>query len=191
MKIGLFFGSFNPIHKGHLAVAGYMLKHTGLDRVWFVVSPQNPFKKKEDLLSDKERLKLVRMAIKGKKKLRASDVEFGLPQPSFTINTLTALRKKFPTYEFSIIMGTDNLQGFGKWKAHGKILRVHRIYVYPRAGGHAGKWADHPHVIITRAPLMECSATSIREMIKQGKMSGKFIPPSVAAYIRKKGFYRG
>ena len=189
MKIGLFFGSFNPIHLGHLAVAGYMLKHTDLERVWFVVSPQNPFKAKKDLLADKERLKMVRIAISGKENLRASDVEFDLPQPSYTINTLQALRKKYPQHEFSIIMGTDNAEGFEKWKDHDRIVAEHRIFVYPRAGSKPGKWARHPHVVITKAPLMKCSATAIREAIRAGK-AGKYLPRAVSAYIKKKGFYQ-
>lgn len=189
MKIGLFFGSFNPVHIGHMAIANYMLEFTGLERIWFVISPHNPFKKKETLLPDVQRLRLVREAIGDFLKFRASDIEFKLPQPSYTIDTLAYLKEKFPKNEFSLIMGSDNLRTFPKWKNYTEILKAHDIYVYPRLGSDSGELRSHPRVKLTDAPLMEISATKIREAIRNKKDVRFFLPEAVWDYIKEMRFY--
>jgi len=176
MKIGLFFGSFNPIHIGHIAIANYMAKFTDLEEVWLVVSPQNPLKEKESAGDAKKRLATVKKAIEGDLVLKVSDVEFSLPQPSYTVNTLEHLQKKFPDDKFILIIGSDNLNVFDKWKDHEKILNGFKIYVYPRAGSDDGKLKTHRNVKIVDAPKMDISSTFIREQIKKGKDVSSFIP---------------
>jgi nicotinate-nucleotide adenylyltransferase len=189
MKIGLFFGSFNPIHIGHLAIANYMLEFTELEKIWFVVTPHNPLKKKETLLPDIQRLRMVREAIGDFSKFRASDIEFKLPQPSYTINTLAYLEEKFPEDEFALIMGTDNLGTLDKWKNYEQILDHYKIYTYPRPGSDGGKFADHKNVTITKAPMMDISSTMIREAIKNKKDIRFLLPEAVWNYISEMHFY--
>lgn len=151
-KVGLFFGSFNPVHVGHLIIANYMANYTELDEVWFVVSPQNPFKKKESLGNMYDRLEMVNLAIEETENLKASSIEFSLPQPSYTIDTLTHLAEKYPTHEFVLIMGEDILETFSKWKNHDIILRDYHIYVYPRPGYNGGTMKEHPSITLTQTP---------------------------------------
>ncbi|MBD1429149.1 MULTISPECIES: nicotinate (nicotinamide) nucleotide adenylyltransferase [Sphingobacterium] len=188
-KIGLFFGSFNPIHVGHLIIANYMANFTELDEVWFVVSPQNPFKEKKSLGNMYDRLEMVNLAIEGAEKLRASDIEFKLPQPSYTIDTLVHLEEKYPNRDFVLIMGEDNLAGFAKWKNADIILRDYRIIVYPRPGYDGGDLKDHSSVTMTDTPVMELSSTFVRKAIKEGKNIKFFIPDKVLEFIDKKGLY--
>ena len=190
MKIGLFFGTFNPIHVGHLVIANYMAEFTDLDKVWFVVSPHNPLKKKETLLADNHRLALVREAIGDNKKLKASNIEFSLPQPSYTINTLVHLNEKYPKDKFVLIMGCDNIQTFHKWKNHEEILKHHEIYVYPRKGADGGDLKNHPKVKMTDAPLMEISSSFIRKAIKEKKDVRYMMPESVYDYVKEMNFYK-
>src|SRR5690606_1666839 len=143
MKVGLYFGSFNPVHIGHLIIANHIQQYSDLDQVWFVVSPQNPFKEKSTLVNDHERLHMINLAIEDYPNLRASNVEFSLPKPSYTIDTLMVLKEKFPNYEFSLIMGMDNLKNFHKWKNHEQILKQCSVLVYPRPGFDAGRWENH------------------------------------------------
>ncbi len=188
-KVGLFFGSFNPIHIGHLIIANYMVNYTDLDEVWFVVSPQNPFKDKKTLGNMYDRLEMVSLAIQGEDRLRASDIEFSLPQPSYTIDTLQYLHQRYPTKEFTLIMGEDNLQGFSKWKNAEIILRDYKIIVYPRPGYSGGELANHPSVTITQTPIMELSSTFLRKAIKEGKEIRFYTPDNVLEFIDKKGLY--
>lgn len=193
MKIGLFFGSFNPVHIGHMAIANYMAQFTGLDKVWFVVTPHNPLKPKASLLSDKQRLRLVREAIGDSTMFRASDIEFGLPQPSYTVNTLAYLKEKYPDDEFVLIIGSDNLRTFHKWKNCEEILKNHELFVYPRATAKAGdippELAGHPHIKLVDAPLMEISSSFIREAIKNKKDVRNFLPQAVWEYMGEMRFY--
>ncbi|HLS36936.1 MAG TPA: nicotinate (nicotinamide) nucleotide adenylyltransferase [Sphingobacterium bovisgrunnientis] len=188
-KIGLFFGSFNPIHIGHLIIANYMANFTELDEVWFVVSPQNPFKEKKSLGNMYDRLEMVNLAIEGLEKLRASDIEFNLPQPSYTIDTLVYLQEKYPNNDFVLIMGEDNLAGLLKWKNADIILRDYRIIVYPRPGYDGGDLKNHPSVTMTDTPVMELSSTFVRKAIKENKNIKFFIPDKVLEFIDKKGLY--
>ena len=193
MKIGLYFGSFNPIHVGHLIIAQYMLQREEMDAIWFVVSPQNPFKNKSTLLADYHRLALVRIAIEDEPNFKAEDIEFSLPQPSYTIDTLTYLEEKHPTYEFSLLMGEDNLRGFEKWKNYDKILSKHKILVYPRMEGESIEHSlmDHPAIIFCKdVPLMKISASYIRNQIKEGKSVNFLLTEKVAKYVDEMNFYR-
>lgn len=169
MNVGLFFGSFNPIHAGHLIIAGYMAGFTELDRVWLVVSPHNPLKKKEDLVNAYDRLEMARLAVEDAGNIEVSDIEFSLPKPSYTIDTLTHLRERYPRYRFSLIMGSDNLLSLRKWKNYELILRDYHILVYPRPSHEPSEWAGHPAVTITKTPLMELSSTFIRKSVAEGK----------------------
>jgi nicotinate-nucleotide adenylyltransferase len=196
IKTGLYFGSFNPIHIGHLAIAGYMTEYAGLDQIWFVVSPHNPLKKKETLLDDNQRLHMVRLAIGDNDHLKASDIEFKLPVPSYTINTLAYLVEKYPKNQFSLVMGEDNLYTLHKWKNAAEMVKKHPIFVYPRPGV-----ARPPHVILdeilgkadvrfVNAPLMEISGTFIRNGIRAKKDMSYFLPPPVWKYIQEMHFYK-
>jgi nicotinate-nucleotide adenylyltransferase len=188
-KIGLFFGSFNPVHIGHLAIAGHMLEFTDLDEVWMVVSPHNPLKKKETLLSDTHRLRLVREAIGENTSIKASNIEFKLPQPNYTIDTLAYLREKYPAHKFVLIMGTDNLQSLHKWKNYEQLLKDYSIYAYKRPGFDSGTLAAHPSVKITDAPLMEISSSFIRQAIKDKKDVRYLLASGVWQYIKEMHFY--
>ncbi|WP_344786974.1 nicotinate (nicotinamide) nucleotide adenylyltransferase [Postechiella marina] len=192
MKIGLYFGSFNPIHIGHLVIANYMAEHSDLDQIWFVVTPHNPFKKKSSLLDNHQRLELVYLATKEYSKLKPSDIEFNLPQPNYTVNTLAYLQEKYPNKEFSLIMGEDNLKGFHKWKNYEVILENHHIYVYPRiSGGHIEtQFDEHKKIHKVNAPIMELSSTYIRNSIKQGINIKPMLPEHVWEYLDIMNFYR-
>lgn len=187
MKIGLFFGSFNPIHIGHLIIANVMQDQTDLDEVWFVVSPQNPFKTQKSLLHEFDRLKMVELAIADHFFFRATDVEFHMPRPSYTIDTLTYLAEKYPHHEFKLIVGGDNLPHFHKWKNHEQILEHYGLYVYPRPGEKTEY--DHPNVRFVEAPLMDISATFIRKTIKNGHSVKYLLPAAVEEYIRDKKLF--
>lgn len=189
-KVGLFFGSFNPVHIGHLVIANYMATYSELDEVWFVVSPQNPFKEKKSLANMYDRLEMVNLAIEGSEKLRVSDIEFHLPQPSYTIDTLVNLSEKFPGKEFLLIMGEDNLQGLKKWKNAEVLLRDYRIVVYPRPGYQSAELRTHSSVSLTDTPLMEISSTFLRHSIKEGRSIRFFTPDVVIDFIDKKGLYQ-
>ena len=190
MKIGLLFGSFNPVHIGHLIIANYMANHTDLDKVWLVVSPQNPLKKYGDLINTYDRLEMARLATDNSDNIEVSDVELKLPQPSYTIDTLTHLKEKYPQHEFAIIMGSDTLVTLHKWKNYKLILRDYQIYVYPRPGYENTDLATHPSVHITMTPLMELSATFIRKSIAEKKNVQYFVPDPVLKFIESKGLYR-
>jgi nicotinate-nucleotide adenylyltransferase len=190
MQIGLYFGTFNPIHVGHMIIANHMVEFSDLDEVWFVVTPHNPFKKKSSLLDDYLRLDIVQHAIKKYPHLRASDIEFNMSQPNYTSKTLAVLVEKFPMHEFSLIMGEDNLNNFHKWKNHEVIINSHKIFVYPRPNSGISKYSDHKNVNIINAPLMEISATDIRNAIKQGKNVRPLLPEGIWEFIDVENFYR-
>jgi len=191
LKIGLYFGSYNPIHIGHLAIANYLVEYTGIDQLWFVVSPQNPFKKKENLLADYHRLELVNRAIENDDRFRASNIEFNLPKPSYTIDTLTYLQERHPDYNFSILMGSDNLESFYKWKNSEIIIENYGIIVYPRPGFDLTKVPEHKNIsVVPNAPLMEISSSFIRNAIKEGKDVRHFMPEKAWIYLDEMNFYR-
>ena len=187
---GLFFGSFNPIHTGHLVIANHMVEWAGVDEVWFVVSPQNPLKKKDSLLADHHRMALVNIAIDDNPKLKASNIEFSLPKPSYTVTTLAALAEKYPERSFALIMGSDNLQSIHKWRNYGLILENHKIFIYPRPGFDGGDFRNHPHITWTEAPLMQISSTFIRDSIRKGRSVKYLLPDKVNDYIGEMHFYK-
>lgn len=190
MHIGLFFGSFNPIHVGHMVLANYMASFTDLEQVWFVVSPHNPLKEKASLLNQNQRLHMVNLAIGDHDKLKSSNIEFGLLQPSYTVNTLAHLKEKYPQHDFSLIMGEDNLESFAKWKNYEEILKNHKLYVYPRPNCNSIDFKTHPNVIMTEAPVMEISSTFIRKAIKEKKDVSFFVPGAVWQYLDEMSFYK-
>ncbi len=189
-KIGLFFGSFNPIHTGHLIIANIMAENTDLHKVWFVVSPQNPLKPSKGLLHEFDRYDMVKAAIADHYKLEVSDAEFHLPKPSYTIHTLAYLKEKHPIKEFKVIVGGDNLENFSKWKNHEEILNQHGLYVYKRPGVTNTPLERHANVHIVDAPLLDISATYIRNCIRQNKSIRYLVPEPVEQLIRQKNFYR-
>jgi nicotinate-nucleotide adenylyltransferase len=189
-KIGLFFGSFNPIHTGHLIIANVMAETTDLKKVWFVVSPQNPFKASKGLLHEFDRYDMVRAAIYDNNKLEVSDVEFHLPKPSYTIHTLVHLHEKHPEKEFSVIIGEDNLVNFTKWKNYREILNQYGLYVYPRPDAQPSELKTHPNVTMVEAPMLDISATFIRSCIRKKQSVRYLVPDAVEAIIRAKGFYQ-
>lgn len=191
MKIGLFFGSFNPIHIGHLILANYILEHSDMNELWFVVSPQNPFKEKKTLLNDHYRLDMVELAVKKYPKMRASDIEFHLPKPSYTIDTLAYLKEKYPQHTFALIMGEDNLEGLHKWKNADYLVDNYQIIVYPRIteGKTTSKYDNHTNICKIDAPVIELSATEIRKMIKERKNIRPMVSPEVYDFLDKNGFY--
>ena len=188
-SIGLFFGSFNPIHIGHMVIANWFVEYTDLDKVWFVVSPQNPFKEKKSLLADHHRLALVRQAIEDDPRFWVTDIEFKMPQPSYTIDTLTYLQEKYADKSFVVLCGSDQLPTFDKWKNPEQILEFHTLYVYARPGYKGSKYDDHPRVEIFHTPLMEISSTFIRKSIKAGKDMRYMLPEKVWRYMREMHFY--
>lgn len=189
MKIGLYFGSFNPIHHGHLIIASHVLQETGLQQVWFVISPQNPFKQNHSLLNEYHRLHLVNLAIEGEKGLKASDIEFRLPKPSYTVTTLQYLQEKYPEHEFSIIMGSDSLQNLDKWKNAEVIMERYQIFVYTRPGFPPRE--DLPaRVTVLDAPLLEISSTRIRECIRSGRSIRYLVPEAVRDEIENNHYYK-
>lgn len=195
-KIGLFFGSFNPIHIGHLILANYILENSDMAELWFVVSPQNPFKDKKSLLKDHNRLDMVERAVKNYPEMRASNIEFSLPQPSYTIDTLTYLHEKYPDYSFALIMGEDNLENLNKWKNAETLVKNHQIIVYPRkfndntASESVVEFKSHDNISLINAPIIELSATEIRQMIKDGKNVRPMLPPEVFEYLDGSSFYK-
>jgi nicotinate-nucleotide adenylyltransferase len=191
MKVGLYFGSFNPIHHGHLVIANFILQHAHLDQVWFVVSPQNPLKRSTSLLNEYHRLHLVRLAVEGETRLKASDIEFKLPKPSYTVDTLAYLQEKYPREEFSIIMGSDSFQNLTKWKNYSWLLQHYPIYVYRRPEHE--KLPLYPgarHIEILDAPLLPISSTDIRDKLKGGQSVRYLLPDAVLEEIEKSGYYR-
>ena len=189
-EIGLFFGSFNPIHSGHLILANYMVEYTAMDKLWFVVSPQNPFKETASLLPEVHRYAMVDRAIEGDYRFKASNIEFGLPKPSYTTDTLAHLVEKYPNYKFSLIMGEDNLTHLHKWKNAEHLVENHDIYVYPRPGAKPGKFNDAKNIHLLNAPQVEISASFIRKAIKEKKDISWFLPQGAWKYIDEMGFYR-
>ncbi len=189
MKIGLFFGSFNPIHIGHLIIANTIADSEEVSQVWLVVSPQNPFKKNNTLLHEFDRYDMVRLAIADNEKLNLTDIEFHLPKPSYTIDTLTYLQEKYPQHEFKIIIGEDNLKGFEKWKNYTKILEYYEVLVYPRPDATKTPFHIHPKVKFVQAPLIDLSATYIREKIRNRQSIKYLVHEDVETVIRVKGFY--
>lgn len=195
MKTGLFFGSFNPIHIGHLAIANYIVEYTDLDEIWFIISPHNPLKAKNTLLDDRNRLYMVRMAIEDDLRFRASDIEFSLPRPSYTIDTMAFLSEKYPERDFTLIMGEDNLFTLHKWKNPEELVKRFPIITYPRVN--AGENDDpvlkkiikEARVTMVKAPLIEISGSFIRSAIKEGKDISYFLPAPVWKYIREMHYY--
>jgi len=189
VKTGLFFGSFNPVHVGHMIIANYMLNHTDLENVWLVISPHNPLKKKKTLARDYDRLYLVNLAIGDELRLKASDIEFGLQQPSYTIDTMTYLDEKYPDREFTLIMGGDNLANLHKWKNYEMLLEKYRIYIYRRPTCVVPELQNHPNVVITEAPLLEISSSYIRELLREKKSVKYLVPDKVHEYLNDYPIY--
>jgi len=190
--IGLYFGTFNPIHIGHLIIANYIVENSDLDEIWLVVTPHNPLKKKKTLLEDHHRLAMVRIALEEYPKLKASNIEFDLPQPNYTTNTLAHLEEKYPEKKFALIMGEDNLKSFHKWKNHDVILDLYSIYVYPRIseGTVESQFKNHPKVKRIEAPIMELSSTFIRKGVQSGKNIRPMLPHTVWKYLDEMNFYK-
>ena len=191
-NIGLFFGSFNPIHIGHLIIANHLVEHSDMDELWLVVTPQNPFKKKQSLLDNHHRLEMVFRALEEYEKIRPCDIEFRLPQPNYTIHTLVHLQEKYPDKNFSLIMGEDNLKSFHKWKNYEVILSDYQIYIYPRIseGNVPKELLNHPNIHRVDAPIIELSATFIRNEIKEGRNIRPLLHPKVWQYIDEMNFYK-
>jgi nicotinate-nucleotide adenylyltransferase len=190
MKIGLFFGSFNPIHHGHLIVCNYMLQHIDFQQVWLIVSPQNPVKETGTLLNDYHRLALVRLATEDEPGLKASDIEFHLPRPSYTINTLTYLKEKHPLAEFALIMGSDSYSNLPKWKNFETLIRDREIYVYNRPGAPPLSAYPNSKTKFVKAPLLELSASYIRNCIRDGNSIRYLVPEKVKEEIERNGYYK-
>lgn len=193
MKVGLYFGTFNPIHTGHLILANHMLHYTDLDEVWLVVTPHNPTKKKHTLLENHHRLEMVYKATEEFDYLKPSDIEFKLKQPNYTVDTLAYISEKFPTYNFAIMMGEDNLKSFHKWKNYQVILEEYHVYVYPRIGNFTkeeNNLTKHPKITIVEAPVVQISSTFIRKAIKEKKCVKHLLPIKVWDYIDRMNFYK-
>ena len=190
IQTGLLFGSFNPIHKGHLKIASYMLDHEELNEVWFVVSPHNPLKNKGMLVSKEQRLEMTRLAVNRNRRFKICDIEFTMPEPSFTIDTLRLLRLKFPQNDFYLMIGSDNLQEFDKWKDYKSIINEFQILVYPRGINVQINFDNYPNIKITNAPLINISSTEVRQKIMLGKSIERLVPASVNRYIINTGLYR-
>jgi len=188
-KIGLFFGSFNPIHTGHLMIANYMVEFTDIEQVWFIISPHNPLKEKSSLLADHHRLAMANIAVENDQRFRASNIEFHLPKPSYTIDTLTYLREKYPQKEFILIAGSDTLPTLYKWKNYKELLNQYEFLIYPRPFAEKSPYDDHPHVHFVPAPLIEISSSFIRKGISEGKNMNYFLPDKVWKYIEEMHFY--
>lgn len=191
-KVGLYFGTFNPIHVGHLIIANHMVENSDLDEIWMVVTPHNPFKKKSSLLDNYHRLEMVYLATKEYDKIKPSDIEFNLPQPNYTINTLAHVSDKYPTHSFSIIMGEDNLKSFHKWKNYEAILDDYSVYVYPRIseGIIENKFDNHIKINKVQAPIVQISSTMIRNAIKLDKSVRPLLSSEVWKYIDEMNFYK-
>jgi nicotinate-nucleotide adenylyltransferase len=189
MKVGLFFGSFNPIHHGHLIVAQAVLNQTNMQQIWFVVSPQNPQKKTKTLLHEFDRLDMVDRAIEDHFQFKSCDIEFNLSKPSYTIDTLIHLSEKFPEHEFALIIGGDNLEQFKSWKNYDKILDYFQLIVYPRGGSESSVLWNHKHVLKINAPVLHISATYIRGCIQKGQSIKYLLPDNVEQLIAQRKFY--
>jgi len=189
MKVGLFFGSFNPVHIGHMAIANYMVGFTPLESIWFIVSPHSPFKQRDTLLADRHRLEMVRLAIADDLRFRESDIEFNMPRPSYTIDTLERIREKEPGNSYALIMGSDSLPGFHKWKNPEQIEAHYTRYVYPRKGFPV-ETSEHRNIYLAEAPQIEISASMIRKGIGEGKDMRHFLPAGVWKYLDEMNFYR-
>ncbi|MFO8128982.1 MAG: nicotinate (nicotinamide) nucleotide adenylyltransferase [Bacteroidales bacterium] len=190
IKTGLFFGSFNPIHIGHMIIGQYFNEFTDLDEVWFVVSPHNPLKEKKTLLDDNHRLYMVNIAVEDDPRLRSCNIEFGMPKPSYTIDTLTYLSEKYPHKKFVLIGGSDILPSFHKWKNHQEILNNYTLYIYNRPGYHPGEYSCHPAIRFFNAPQIELSASFIRKALAKGKDVSYMLPAKVWEHIQEMLFYR-
>ncbi|PCI33724.1 MAG: nicotinic acid mononucleotide adenylyltransferase [Flavobacteriaceae bacterium] len=191
-KIGLYFGSFNPIHIGHLIIANHMVEHSDLDEIWMVVTPHNPHKKKASLLANHHRLSMVDIALEDFENIKSSSIEFNLPQPNYTVNTLAHLDEKFPDIDFCLIMGEDNLKSLHRWKNYEVILKNHHIYVYPRMGEGAveHQLKNHPKIHKVDAPIVQISSTFIRKSIAQKKNILPLVTAKVWKYMDEMNFYR-
>lgn len=193
MRVGLYFGTFNPIHTGHLILANHMLHYTNLDEVWLVVTPHNPHKKKKNLLDNHHRLEMVYKATEDFEGLKPTDIEFKLKQPNYTVDTLVHISEKFPSHDFAVIMGEDNLKSFHRWKNYEVILEDYQVYVYPRIGDYINEennLTKHPNVTIVEAPLVEISSTFIRNAINKTKCVKHLLPVKVWSYIDRMNFYK-
>ena len=192
MKIGLFFGTFNPIHVGHLIIANYMAEFSDLEEVWFVVTPKSPFKQKETLLSNHHMLAMANIAVENYPKLKTSDIEFKLQQPNYTINTLIHIEEKFPNHQFCLLLGEDNLKGFQKWKNYETILKNYELYIYPRISKEeiAPEFINNSKIHIINAPIVQISSTFIRKAIKDKKDISTMLPCNVWKYMDEMNFYK-
>lgn len=192
MKVGLYFGTFNPIHVGHIIIANHLVEYSDLDEIWMVVTPHNPHKKKSSLLANHHRFELVYQALQKYTKIKPSDIEFKLPQPNYTVNTLAHINEKYPQHEFSLIMGEDNLKSFHKWKNYETILEHHHIYVYPRIaeGAIEHQFKNHPKIHLVDAPIVQISSTMIRNGIKNKKNVKPLLTKEVWEYIDEMNFYK-
>ena len=188
-KIGIYSGSFNPIHHGHVMLVNYLVEFSDLDALWFVVTPQNPLKKKDDLLDDDERLKMVQLAVGDDPRFCVSDIEMHLPTPSYTINTLTVLSEQYPDCQFVFICGMDSLQNLKRWREYQKILDNYEILVFPREGYDGGELLDCPSVTVLKTPVLEISSSFIRQCIKEGRDVRHFMPEKAFLYMKENHFY--
>ena len=188
-KIGIYSGSFNPIHHGHVMLANYLVEFSDLDELWFVVSPQNPLKKKDELLDDDERMKLVQLAVGDDPRFRVSDIEMHLPTPSYTINTLSVLAEQYPDVKFVFICGMDSLQNLYHWREYQKILDNYELLVFPREGYDGGELLHHPSVKVLKTPILEISSTFIRQCVKEGRDVRHFMPEKAFRYMQERHFY--
>jgi len=189
MKIGLYFGSFNPVHNGHLIIGQHILNETNIEKLWFVVSPQNPLKNQKTLLNEYDRLHLVKLAIDGSPNLKAADVEFKLPKPSYTIDTLTHLHEKYPQHQFSIVMGSDSFQNIEAWKNADQLKKNYPIYVYERPGFPLTE-TNSKNIIPVQAPLLQISSTHIRELLQKNKSIRFLVPDIVKEEITRNNYYK-
>jgi nicotinate-nucleotide adenylyltransferase len=186
MKTGLFFGSFNPVHIGHMSIAEYFLEHSDIGQLWFVISPHNPFKNKGTLLPDHLRLKMLELAIDKDIRFKICDIEFQMPQPSFTIDTLNLLSKKYPDDELVLLMGSDGLEEFDKWKDYEVIISKYQRYIYPRTAPPVfDASANKNCVFFKNAPYLDISSSTIRQLLKEGKDAGRYLPDKVYQFIRE------
>ena len=189
-RIGIYSGSFNPIHHGHVMLANYLVEFSDLDELWFVVSPQNPLKQKSELLDDDERLKMVQLAVGDDPRFHVSDIEMHLPLPSYTINTLTALSKQHPDCQFVFICGMDSLQNLHRWYQYQSILDNHELLVFPREGYDGGELIHHPSVTVLKTPILDISSTFIRQCVEEGRDVRHFMPEKAFHYLQENNFYR-